>query len=164
MDGLSTSVARCGQTVEFKGHLIDSLTLSKIADQILRADGYYELNDIRVGTRQKDFSSVSMTVFAENETRLKDLMETLKPYGAIPAGSANAETVRVAQDGVAPDTAFTLKMPKRVFVEGQWLTLQDGESLFLKILAEQGAVRPVKASDLRQGDRLVSGSMGIEWS
>jgi hypothetical protein len=160
MNGLSTQPKL---TVEFKGHLIDSLTLSKIADQIQQLGGRYELNDIHIGMLRQDVSSVNMTVLADNTQKLDELLETIKPYGAVPAGQANAELVPCTQDGLLPDGAFTVKLPSRVFYNGQWIDLNGGHALAVVIAPEQKSATLKKVTELRQGDRLVSGTHGVEW-
>ncbi len=163
MEGVSTRAAQSSRTLEFKGHLIDSLTLSKIADQIQAAGGQYALNDIRIGSLRKDISSVNLTVFAENEEQLNALLQALAPYGASLSGSANADVVTCQQDGRLPDEAFSVKLPQRVFYDNQWFDLNAGDALALVIDAARGEARLQKTADLRQGDRVVSGTHGVAW-
>ncbi len=42
------------EEVELQGHIIDSLLLPKVLDEILTRGGTYVLKDIRVGQRQTD--------------------------------------------------------------------------------------------------------------
>ena len=42
------------EEVELQGHIIDSLLLPKVLDEILTRGGSYELKDIRIGQRQAD--------------------------------------------------------------------------------------------------------------
>lgn len=148
------------ETIEFKGHLIDSLTLSKIADHIEQHQGSYELNDICIGVHRQDVSSVTMTVFANTQEQLQQIMELLKPYGAISSGQADAELAACPADGTLPEQAFSVRLPKRVKVAGQWRDL-DSDTLALTVDGEMAHLIPV--SELRKGQPVVVGSQGIEW-
>ena len=164
MDSVTSGVGTlAGQTIEFRGHLIDSLTLSKITDLIQLMGGHYRLNDIRIGTLKKDISSVNLTVFAESDDKLKELLSTLSYYGALPSGNANVEVVPCPQDGVLPEEAFSVKLPGRIHYEGQWLDLHAGHSLAIVIDAAGGQATLKTADQLCKGDQVVSGTQGIEW-
>src|SRR5690242_9666299 len=53
------------EEVEIHGHIIDSLLLPKVLDEILTQGGSYVIKDIRVGTRQSDPSYARIEVRAE---------------------------------------------------------------------------------------------------
>ena len=52
------------EEVEIQGHIIDSLLLPKVLDEILTRGGSYILRDIRVGQRQTDTSFARIAVQA----------------------------------------------------------------------------------------------------
>src|SRR5580698_9417851 len=47
------------EEVEIQGHIIDSLLLPKVLDEILTHGGSYVIKDIRIGQRQEDTSMPS---------------------------------------------------------------------------------------------------------
>ena len=55
-------------TVRLSGHLIDSLTLTKVIDLILKAGGSYELNKLEVARDKNDISVAILTVTAAENT------------------------------------------------------------------------------------------------
>ncbi|HEY9686468.1 MAG TPA: hypothetical protein V6C52_05795 [Coleofasciculaceae cyanobacterium] len=152
-----------GQTIEFRGHLIDSLTLSKVTDLIQLMGGHYRLNDIRIGTLKKDISSVNMSVFAQDKGKLQELLTTLSYYGAAPSGDANVAAVPCTEDGVLPEEAFSIKLPGRVHYEGQWLDLHAGQYLAIVINPQTREAKIKNADDIRSGELIVNGTQGIEW-
>lgn len=164
MDGLiSGKAAMLGQTIELRGHLIDSLTLSKITDLIQLMGGQYRLNDIHIGTLKKDISSVNMTVFADSDEKLKELLTTLTYYGAAPSGQANAEVIPCPKDGVLPEEAYAVKLPSQVKYEGEWLDLDAGQFLAIVIDPQSKRACLKNADEIEKGDLVVSGTQGIEW-
>ncbi|HEY9746482.1 MAG TPA: hypothetical protein V6C99_09735 [Oculatellaceae cyanobacterium] len=149
------------QTLEFRGHLIDSLTLSKVADRIEQAGGFYELNDIRIGIHRQDISEINMTVFAQTDAQLQAIIEDLKPYGAV-ADSQSADIAPCPEDGQLPENAFTIRMPQRVRIQDRWLPLRSSQTFALVIRNQEAMLCPV--ADLRKGEQVVTGNHGIEWS
>lgn len=168
MSGASNPVtpeqhARPSQTVEFRGHLIDSLTLSKIADHIEQRNGSYELNDIRIGVHRQDISEINMTVFAPTPEQLQQLLEDLKPYGAVPSGQQSAELEPCPADATLPADAFTVRLPQAVLLEGQWVRLQDGQAFALAVESDRKTVRLSRVADLQKGQLVVIGNHGVTW-
>lgn len=162
MSGTSTPT-NSHQTVEFKGHLIDSLTLSKIADHIEQLGGSYELNDLRIGSQRQDISSINMTLYADTPEQLTALIADLTPYGAIPTGQSDADTLPCMEDGVLPTNAFSLRVPQRVFINRQWIDINAGQAFTLVISPANNQARLCQVSELRKGDLVISGNHGIEW-
>src|SRR5205823_4573122 len=58
------------EEVELQGHIIDSLILPKVLDEILTHGGTYTLKDIRVGQRQTDSSYARIEVRAPRVPRV----------------------------------------------------------------------------------------------
>lgn len=159
----STTTRTAGQTVEFRGHLFDSLTLSKITDTIIQLGGHYRLNDIKIGTFKKDISSVNMTIFAETEEKLAVLMEEMRHYGALPTGEVNVEACPCPADADLPEEAFCIKLPGRIYYEGRWIDLHAGESLAIAIYPDKNEARLENVDNIKQGALVVCGTQGIEW-
>ena len=42
------------ETIELRGHIIDSLILPKVLDEILRAGGNFKIREIKIGERRAD--------------------------------------------------------------------------------------------------------------
>jgi len=160
MSGTSGSVG-LSTTVELKGHLIDSLTLSKVIDVVQQLGGDYHLNDIRVGSLKKDISSINMTLMAPNQQVMAQLMEAITPYGAVPGDQDEPEILTCEQDGQLPKAAYSVKLPQRVHHRGEWVPVQNGGAWAL--ILEQGQARMKPVSELRQGDVLISGTHGLQW-
>src|SRR3954447_2040155 len=59
------------EEIELQGHIIDSLILPKVLDEILTHGGGYVIKDIRVGQRQADTSFARIEVRADSAERLR---------------------------------------------------------------------------------------------
>lgn len=154
-------------TVLLQGHVIDSLTLSKVIDQVQAMGGDYELNDIRIGGLKKDISSVNLTLSADTESRLQDILAELHPYGVSPleAASPDVSLTAVTADGKLPDAALELKLPSRVKVTGQWLAVLGSPQAMAVVVEPKTRQASLKAvADLRSGDQVVACGQGVLWS
>src|SRR5436190_22452236 len=72
------------EEVELQGHIIDSLLLPKILDEILTHGGAYVLKDIRVGQRPTDPSYVRIEVSAPTADNLQEILGAIHEHGASP--------------------------------------------------------------------------------
>src|SRR5262245_14487659 len=76
------------EEVELQGHIIDSLLLPKVLDEILTRGGNFELKEIRVGKRQADPSYVRISVRAPKQDLLQDILGAIHDHGAVPVATA----------------------------------------------------------------------------
>src|SRR5262249_61377184 len=82
------------ETVELQGHIIDSLLLPKVLDEILTRGGKFELKEIRIGQKQSDPSYARVEVRADSAELLHDILEAIHDHGAVSvAGGDGAVAV-----------------------------------------------------------------------
>src|SRR5262245_66269888 len=72
------------EEVEIQGHIIDSLILPKVLDEILTRGGSFIIKDIQVGQRQSDPSYARVEVRAPTGEVLEDILDTIHDHGAVP--------------------------------------------------------------------------------
>ncbi len=58
------------ETVELRGHIIDSLILPKVLDAIVTSGGSFKIGEIRIGEKRADQSYARVEVSAPTERRL----------------------------------------------------------------------------------------------
>jgi len=63
--------------IEVKGHLIDSLVLTKIFDRVMDLDGKFEVMKISVGKLKTDESYAKLRVIGKNKTHLSEIMTVI---------------------------------------------------------------------------------------
>ena len=153
-------------TVRLSGHLIDSLTLTKVIDLILKAGGSYELNKLEVARDKNDISVAILTVTAASPDALKALADQLKPYGAEHLKHSPYQTARCQQDGQLPDEVFIYPLAEtQVKGPAGWVKISNSQCpLVLKVLecGPDEAVVLIPVSQVRCGDLLIVGKPGIK--
>ena len=72
------------EEVELQGHIIDSLLLPKVTDEILTRGVTFTLKDIKIGQSQSDPSHARIEVPAASEALLAEILESIHEHGAAP--------------------------------------------------------------------------------
>jgi lysine-ketoglutarate reductase/saccharopine dehydrogenase-like protein (TIGR00300 family) len=156
-----TAKLRAFEEVELEGHIIDSLILPKILDEILTHGGSYELKEIRIGQRQADPSYARIEVRAPTEAVLEEILENIHDHGATPVAPNDCQTVLADMDGTFPEAFYsTTSFRTQVRLDGEWLDVQDQE-MDCGIIVEGNRARCLPMVHVRKGDRLVVGHEGI---
>jgi hypothetical protein len=70
------------ETIELRGHIIDSLTLPKVLDQILGAGANFKICEIKIGQRRADQSYARIEISGPTLEALDALAERLREQGA----------------------------------------------------------------------------------
>src|ERR671936_1826738 len=95
------------EEVEIQGHIIDSLLLPKVLDEILTRGGTYVLKEIRIGQRQNDPSYARIEVRADSPEVLRDLLDAIHDHGAVPVTTQDCATVPADLDGAFPEGFYS---------------------------------------------------------
>jgi len=90
------------ETIELRGHIIDSLILPKVLDQILTHGANFKIGEIKIGERRADQSFARIEVSAETSEALDELMLRLRQHGAEVTERANVQLASAPADGVFP--------------------------------------------------------------
>src|SRR5437868_4583826 len=61
------------EEIELQGHIIDSLLLPKVLDEILTRGGAYVIKDIKLGKRQADPSYARIEIKTDSHEQLDDI-------------------------------------------------------------------------------------------
>lgn len=70
------------ETIELRGHIIDSLILPKVLDQIVTRGASFNIVEFRIGQKRVDQSTARIEITAPNQTELDDLILRLREHGA----------------------------------------------------------------------------------
>src|SRR4051794_12745147 len=108
--------------VELHGHIIDSLLLPKIMDEILTRGGIYELLEINVGMKPTDASYAKIKVLARNATDLEDILEVIHDHGATTISQEDAGIEPADMDGAFPESFYsTTNHHTQIRCSGKWI-------------------------------------------
>jgi lysine-ketoglutarate reductase/saccharopine dehydrogenase-like protein (TIGR00300 family) len=159
--------SRSQETVEIRGHLLDSGVLSRCASDVRALGGDYVIERLDVGKDSGDESYARIKVTAEGEDLLASILMRLNTYGINMVEPGEAVLREVDADGVFPtDFYSTTNLTTQVRLDGHWVEVQQPEmdcGLLVTGSAETGdlSVRTVPVSDARAGDRVVCGPSGV---
>jgi lysine-ketoglutarate reductase/saccharopine dehydrogenase-like protein (TIGR00300 family) len=159
----SPAAAEFVEDVELHGHIIDSLLLPKVLDEILTRGGSYVLKDIKVGQRQTDTSYARIEVRAPSAETLRAILDQIHDHGAAPTSARDCATVVADLDGAFPDGFYsTTNHRTQVRLGGEWIEVEDQEmDCGILVDAEGASARCVAMADVRKGDRIVVGREGL---
>src|SRR5437667_4952792 len=151
------------EEVELHGHIIDSLLLPKVLDEILTHGGSYVLKDIRVGQRQTDPSYARVEVRAPTAAALQEILDIIHDHGAVPVAARDCAVVAADMDGSFPENFYsTTNFRTQVRLDGEWVEVEDQEmDCGILIDPEGGAARCVPMTTVRVGDKIVIGRQGL---
>src|SRR5256885_13182886 len=91
------------EEVELQGHIIDSLLLPKVLDEILTHGGSYVIKEIRIGQRQEDPSHARIEVRADSAAVLEEILDAIHDHGAVPVAARDCQVVEADMDGAFPE-------------------------------------------------------------
>ena len=149
------------ETVELRGHLIDSGVLSRVLDDILEYGGDYSIDRFDVGKTPLDESCATLTVSCQEATDVARLVMRLQTHGANLTDPGEAMMREVEQDGVFPDDFYsTTNLETVVRLGGTWVPVENPE-MDCGIVVTGDRARTVAVSDVRTGDQLVCGASGV---
>src|SRR5579871_1113846 len=147
------------EDVEIQGHIIDSLILPKVLDEILTHEGSYVIKDIRIGQRQTDPSYARIEVRANSAEKLRKILDTIHDHGAAPISVRDCQTVSADMDGAFPEGFYsTTSFRTQVRLGGEWIDVEDQEmDCGILVDPEEKAARCVPMAEVKKGDRIVVG-------
>src|SRR5258708_28104448 len=151
------------ETVEIRGHIIDSLILPRILDEVVEAGVDYTIAEFEIGKSHDDPSFARIELRADRSV-LDRLLVRLADLGATQPDSGDAQLIPTDADGVFPENFYsTTNLPTQVRVDGTWIEVENPE-MDCAIVVADGTARTVAMSDAHKGDPIVSGHQGIKVS
>jgi lysine-ketoglutarate reductase/saccharopine dehydrogenase-like protein (TIGR00300 family) len=151
------------EEVEIQGHIVDSLILPKVLDEILTHNGSFQLRDIRIGQHQSDPSYARIEVRAPSAALLREILDAIHDHGAISTSPKDCDTAMADMDGAFPEDFYsTTNYRTQVRLNGEWIDVEDQEmDCGILIDPEGAAARCLPMALVRQGDRIVVGREGL---
>jgi lysine-ketoglutarate reductase/saccharopine dehydrogenase-like protein (TIGR00300 family) len=151
------------ETVELRGHIIDSLILPKVLDQILTHGGNFKITEVQIGRKRADQSFARIEVSTETGEALDELMLRLRQQGAEVMERANVQLAPAPNDGVFPPE-FYVTTNQQTFVRSDGKEIEVTPGIINSGIAvdrHRGNARAVKFFDVKKGDNIVVGHQGI---
>ncbi len=151
------------EDVELEGHIIDSLLLPKVLDEILTHGGKYTLKEMRIGQSQRDASYARIEIQAPDGDSLEEILGLVQDHGAARVSGTDCDIEVADMDGAFPDKFYsTTNYRTQVRIDGEWVDVEDQEmDCGILIDPEGAAARCVPMLQIRKGDRIVVGRKGL---
>lgn len=152
------------ETVHLDGHIVDSLTLSKVLDLILVHGGTYEIVRFDIGTTQSDASHAEIVVRAGTEPELESILHLIGQHGAARP-TQEAQLQPAPQDGVFPEGFYsTTNLDSFVRVGGTWIPVENIEmdcGIVVERTGEEIRAGCTPVHRIRKDDMVVAGDTGV---
>lgn len=152
------------ETVVLRGHIIDSLILPKVLDQILTQGGEFQIGEIKIGQNRVDQSYARIEVSAPTHETLDDIVLRLRQHGAEVIEKADVQVAPAPADGVYPKD-FYVTTNQQTFVTLDGTEIEVHPALMdCAVVVDRAARRATarKFHEVRRGMEIVVGHQGIK--
>ncbi|MDQ3836815.1 MAG: TIGR00300 family protein, partial [Thermoproteota archaeon] len=95
------------QEIETRGHLIDSMILTRIFDGIMDLQGDFQVLEFTVGKRKSDPSYARLLVKGKSKQHLESILEQAFREGAQPVSVQEVKLEPAPNDMVMPDDFYS---------------------------------------------------------
>lgn len=149
------------ETITIEGHIIDSLTLPKVMDEIVELGATYEITELQLGVKHEDPSLARIKVTHDDEAALIALIERLRQHGANPETVEDAQLTTADVDGAFPPGFYSsTNLETEVRIDGKWLRVVRPE-MDCGICLDHGVAHTIAMSEVTQGTTIVMRGLGI---
>src|SRR5438128_8217078 len=151
------------EQIELRGHIIDSLILPKVLDEILTYGGSFTIREIKIGKQRHDASYACIDVFGPSPEAVDEIVRRLGQHGAELVEQKPVQLVEAPTDGVFPPGFYvTTNQQTFVHLDGKWIEARP-ETMDCGIAVDPSRqeAQTVKFSQVRKGMRIAVGHHGI---
>jgi lysine-ketoglutarate reductase/saccharopine dehydrogenase-like protein (TIGR00300 family) len=152
------------EEVTLEGHIIDSLVLTRVLDDITSLGGDFRILEVHIGQSRHDRSHARLEVQADDEQKLDALLAQIGKHGALVRDISDGDLQPADVDGAFPEDFFaTTNQQTCVRHRGQWIKVEDQE-MDCGVVFEPSSrrFRCVPVTKVRRGDLVVCGHRGVK--
>ena len=146
-----------------KGHIIDSLILPKVYDEILDRGGNYSSEKIKIGKTKRDTSYARIKVTAPNWKLLKNILDRLHELGAIIKEEEDVVLKIAKKNGVFPEGFYsTTNLDTYIYYRKKWVKVENiSMDCGIKVDDKHVKAKCLKMIDVKKGDKFVVDIKGV---
>lgn len=154
-------MAKFQHIIEVKGHLIDSMILTKIFDIIMDLQGEFQVQKFSVGKKKKDESYAKLLIQGKSKEHLNQILQAVYREGAISKIQQDAVLKATQKDMVMPDDFYsTTNNHTDIFYKGKWIRVENMMmDKCIVVKANRDFCTPIR--EIKKGDMIVVGEQGI---
>ncbi|MBM3903661.1 MAG: TIGR00300 family protein [Thaumarchaeota archaeon] len=155
-------MSKFSSEVEVRGHLIDSMILTKIFDVIMDLGGEFEVLQMTVGKKKKEPSYAKLQIQGKNQEHLDTILEQVYREGATPTVGKNVVLKAAPKDMVMPEDFYsTTNNTTEILLAGKWITV-DNMMMDKCIVVKGNLASCTPIRDVRKGDLVIVGEAGVK--
>lgn len=154
-------IKKFSHDIEVKGHLIDSMILTKIFDVIMDLKGEFQVQEFKVGKHKKDESYAKLSIQGQSQEHLDKILEAVYREGATSKIQQEISLKKAQKNMVMPDDFYsTTNNHTEIFRKGKWIHVENMMMDKCIIVKENRAFcTPIR--DIKKGDMIIVGEKGI---
>ena len=154
-------MSKFSREIEVRGHLIDSLILTKIFDGVMDLGGEFEVKKIQIGKKKKDESYAKIRVTGNNQKHLGAILQLVYREGATAKIQKEVTLQLSSKNFVMPDNFYsTTNNHTQIFLKGKWIQV-DNMMMDKCIVVKGNKAKCVPILDVKKGDKIVVGEEGL---
>ena len=154
-------MAKFSREIEVRGHLIDSLILTKIFDGVMDLEGEFEVLKIQIGKKKKDESYAQLRIQGKNQNHLERILELVYREGATAKIQKEVNLKPASKNNVIPDNFYsTTNNHTLIFLKGNWVNVDD-MMMDKCIVVKSNKAKCTPIRDVKKGDKIVVGEEGV---
>jgi lysine-ketoglutarate reductase/saccharopine dehydrogenase-like protein (TIGR00300 family) len=152
------------RVLEVRGHLIDSMILTRIFDKIMDLKGDFNVLEFKIGKRKNELSYARLMVNGKNKKHLDQLLATLYIEGAQPVVIEEVLIKPAPEDMVMPSDFYsTTNNSTQIYYSNEWIDVRN--MMMDKCIAIDIKLRTAECKmirEVRKGDMIVVGERGVK--
>lgn len=154
-------MAKFSREIEVRGHLIDSLILTKIFDGVMDLGGEFEVLKIQIGKKKQDESYAELRIQGKNQNHLERILELVYREGATAKIQKEVNLKPASKNNVIPDNFYsTTNNHTLIFLKGNWVNVDD-MMMDKCIVVKSNKAKCTPIRDVKKGDKIVVGEEGV---
>lgn len=161
---MEMSEKRFERVLEVKGHLIDSMILTRIFDKIMDLKGDFNVLEFKIGKRKNELSYARLMVHGKNKKHLDQLLATLYIEGAQPVVIEEVLIKPAPEDMVMPSDFYsTTNNSTQIYYSNEWIDVRN--MMMDKCIAIDIKLRTAECKmirEVRKGDMIAVGERGVK--
>jgi len=151
------------QEIEVSGHLIDSMILTRIFDNVMDLKGDFRVLEFVVGKKKRDPSHARLLIRGRNRAHLEKILESVYREGAQPVSIEEIRLEAAPMDMVMPDDFYsTTNNSTQVFYAGSWINVDNMMmDKCIRLDAKNRTAECKMIRDIVKGEMIVVGERGV---
>jgi len=151
--------------IEVKGHLIDSMILTRIFDKIMDLKGDFEVLEFTIGKEKKAPSYARLLIRGKSKEHLEQLSEEVYREGAVSVAVENVVLEKAQRDMVMPDNFYSSTNNPTFIHKDKWVKVENmmmDKCIVYDPVKKRAYCKPIR--DVKKGDLIVVGEKGVRIS